>query len=273
MRVRTLTRLGQWAPHRQQTAQGRLFSTLPLPLLARQRPPPFRARTTFDDSEASGEDDDWGTRTPPLQAAAPAAPPPPPPPVEAVIDRIRARLARAAAVPVEPSPEGDWALSASAPAGLYGSLSATETMPGAPTRGQALASRPEGRPAEAVPRVAVALPPVVLPAAEAALSRREQAYDWVESAFGSGWTRLFHPTHRLSVAEPLVYCVVCGRCAGDRQHLQALAGHCYGPPGVGSTYLARLRWVGQGRHPINPAVQLRLPPVPVLRGRALPSTP
>ena len=119
----------------------------------------------------------------------------------------------------------------------------------------------------------MALPPVVLPAAVAALSRREQALDWMEAAFGSGWMRLFHPAHRLCVAEPLVYCDVCGRCAGDRQHLQALAGHCYGPPGVGSTYLARLRWVRQGRHPIKPEVQLRLSPVPVLRGRALPPAP
>ena len=109
-------------------------------------------------------------------------------------------------------------------------------------------------------------PPVQLPSAVALGGLQEQALDWMDSAFGCGWADELHPSHRVNVAIPLAYCTLCFRHAGRRQNLQGLRTQCKGPPGVGSTYLARQGWIERGRHPVHTEQQLRLPSVPVLRG-------
>ena len=53
-----------------------------------------------------------------------------------------------------------------------------------------------------------------------------QADTEVKAAFGDGWEKAVHESHRLSFAAPLLYCRVCGAHAASRQYLVGLRGRC-----------------------------------------------
>ena len=91
------------------------------------------------------------------------------------------------------------------------------------------------------------------------------AVEWMRSKFGAAWRERFHVSHRLSLARPLVFCRRCGRHCQDVQHLAALGRQCTGEPSTGSTYLARLRYIQQGKHPTTRQMELS-PPVPLPPG-------
>ena len=88
------------------------------------------------------------------------------------------------------------------------------------------------------------------------VSRRDRALSFMVQVFGEAWASRFHMRYRLSLAEPLVFCRVCGRHADSIQHLVGLAAECKGEPPVGSTYKARLKRIRDGRHPTNDTKRL-----------------
>ena len=91
------------------------------------------------------------------------------------------------------------------------------------------------------------------------------AQGWMSTRFGTDWRERFHQSHRLSLAQPLVFCRRCGHHCADRQHLAKLRDLCGGDPATGSVYFSRLRSIGQGKHPTKKGEELR-DPVPLPPG-------
>ena len=75
---------------------------------------------------------------------------------------------------------------------------------------------------------------------------------WAISALRPNWSSEIHGQHCLYVIKPhLIFCGLCGRYAGSRQHLRDLPQVCNGEPGLGSTWKARRRHMLAGRHPTS----------------------
>ena len=82
---------------------------------------------------------------------------------------------------------------------------------------------------------------------------------WMSSAFGAHWPSIFHPTHKLTLAVPFVFCRVCGHSsqARGRPGLRAI---CTGSPSADSNYGGRLRRFLAGQAPYGETAVL-CPPV------------
>ena len=85
-------------------------------------------------------------------------------------------------------------------------------------------------------------------------------------ADGLPWPTKLHPTHKLVLTGPVLWCQVCGHHASSA-HVIKLRQPCDGEPPEGSTYATRLKHLGEGRHPVSKQ-SLRERPVPIDRGRS-----
>ena len=72
-----------------------------------------------------------------------------------------------------------------------------------------------------------------------------------EAKLGANWRSAVHSSHRLTLAEPLIFCRVCGGNASTKQRLYLLSRICAGPPSIGSTQATRLQRLLEGRHPVT----------------------
>ena len=87
-----------------------------------------------------------------------------------------------------------------------------------------------------------------------------RALEWMVARFGEDWRSKFHRTHRLSLAQPLVYCRRCARHCETLQHLVALRRECLEAKGC---YPSRLEAIERGRHPLSGAALGRSVPLPL----------
>ena len=93
------------------------------------------------------------------------------------------------------------------------------------------------------------------------LTRAEEANAWVCQALGADWSAHVGGKHHLMVAEPLLYCTICGRFASARRNLRGLLEMCKGKPKQYSTYEAHVRYLRKGTHPTS-GERLHERPVP-----------
>ena len=93
--------------------------------------------------------------------------------------------------------------------------------------------------------------------------------EW-KAAFGDGWGKAVHETHKLSFAAPLLYCRVCGAHAANRQYLVGLRGQCeVAEPGSS----AMLRRLAEHLHPTTRAALAEAVPLtPVHPAERAPTT-
>ena len=119
----------------------------------------------------------------------------------------------------------------------------------------------EGAPTRKAPRTGPGLAPP-----REAIPRQQAAIIWVNQVMGPGWRELLHNSHELAVAEPLLFCRVCGHYAPGLRYLGHLKLRCDGPPLLGSTAQKRLKRLLDGReHPETRAelgAPVSLPPGP-----------
>jgi len=81
--------------------------------------------------------------------------------------------------------------------------------------------------------------------------------------FGEDWKSRFHRTHRLSLAQPLVYCRRCIRHCEELRHLVGLSRECLGDAGgTKGNYPARAKSISQGVHPTTGTPLGRAVPIP-----------
>ena len=95
---------------------------------------------------------------------------------------------------------------------------------------------------------------------------------WMSSAFGVHWPSKFHPTHKLTLAVPFVFCRVCGHSsqARGRPGLRAV---CTGSPSAESNYGGHLRRMLQGKAPCGETAVLCPPRLaPPVSGASAPLT-
>ena len=94
----------------------------------------------------------------------------------------------------------------------------------------------------------------------------QDAVAWVTVTFGVRWKSLFHYTHRLSLAQPLVYCRVCGQHCESPDRIRGLGKQCPGvPDGTnGGGYVTKCKRIAEGLHPRKS--RRLLPPAPLPMG-------
>ena len=88
----------------------------------------------------------------------------------------------------------------------------------------------------------------------------ELAQERMVGTFGQQWRTMIHHTHRLSLADPLLYCRICGHHCESRQHLVGLKKPCDGT--ATGSYPARLRRIEGGSHPLRGHALGRAVPLP-----------
>ena len=92
-----------------------------------------------------------------------------------------------------------------------------------------------------------------------AMSPLVRAQQHMVRQFGDRWKGIFHQSHRLSLAAPLVFCRRCGHHGASAQHVVKLKLECL----ASEDSLKRLKSISQGRHPTNGSRIAEAVPLPL----------
>ena len=88
---------------------------------------------------------------------------------------------------------------------------------------------------------------------------QQTAISWVTQVYGPGWRELLHSSHELQVAEPLLFCRVCGHYSPHSRYVGPLTELCTGPPAQRSSAQKRLKRLMESRE--HPETRAELGPV------------
>ena len=87
----------------------------------------------------------------------------------------------------------------------------------------------------------------------------DEAAAYMALTFGPEWRSAVHASHRPSLAEPVLYCRVCGKYSERAGSIRGLGERCQGDPTKhgdtrkerGGGYATKLRRLREGLHPVD----------------------